>query len=611
MERLATSLEQSRSSLANALASRERRALRMLCNAGAPLLAATTAAGNRFKVLAVAPPPAAGAEDEGSAADDVEEEVEDAEEAEEARHVEQVATGGISLLVELLQTAGASSSRALLQRVCGMEGGSLVSKVALPYMRMVLGRGKGVREAGWAGVRDAASLAATVCSRCRALRADLRDTALLQALTEAAVSRASGARIGLLIAAARLAINTDALADGGGRGNDDDGGEAAPTRSGPQMEGFSASGIRGLSDAASKDVFLSLVSPVKTRHSLHPSAVHDSGKAASQGDNDEDDHDDEDDDDRCLPDDWTPSPSQAALLQSMRRAVVALTDAEWTALQAALRTADPTEPVFAGCATFRRLAFAHTAVQRRVEQMTAQTLLADSATTEATDAPAAGTVSWPDPPSPADTISWPRHLTSRVPSKADLLPSTAAAPIAHQAPPIGHRSPPIAAASALPIGYASLPEATGSASVPQPIGSASVAQPIGSASVALPCGSARAPHHLAPLSAALAPLRSAGSTGSEASTGLVRGLVRPARELLDPFSGQAMLNPVETASGFVCDRESLIEWMLSRGGKPSSDGCSVVGPDPLTGRPCDSAGCAPREDLQARVEEWLILTRAR
>uniref|UniRef100_A0A7S0JNS1 U-box domain-containing protein n=1 Tax=Cafeteria roenbergensis TaxID=33653 RepID=A0A7S0JNS1_CAFRO len=629
MGNLSDRLVERRASLAAVLLEPARHALRTMRASVAPLLAVGCLSGGGIAGSAIGragagpvpgrlnatTPQRKGATGRGAVVDGDEDEDED--EAAERAHVHQLAASALGLLNELLRGSGPRAARTILSALSSADGEALCRDVALPFLALCLDEAETSASArgGAAGSdpsgRAARSLAvaltfcATAALRCRGQRGALGDVETLARCAAVLPKGAQWAVSPLL----RLCINTDALGSGAeGEATTaapgvaaGPGGSAglplavpaassAPAPGGAPGAGRAAALLKGFASPPGGSPFPAgaLRSGGPTQAST-PSLERRRALAAVDA---------EDDDEGgvvaaasgAL---WEPSPHQSALLRSLRAAVLALSDADWHTVSAVLLSADPALPVFRGCPSFARLAFAHEATHRRVEAMSADLLAGD-------DEGAAS-------PSEGGTPSFVPH-GDRAPPTTEHEPPSDADPEAEAASPAGRA---LADAAASPGGSPApaLPPQQGlppAAALPHLAGSpgTGIGGRGGSA--------ARAPHHLPPMAGGLGRLRGAAAALPAGGPGAAASLVRPSQDLLCPFSGQAMLDPVETPSGFVCDAASLAGWMLARGGRQERPGdAGVVGPDPLTAEPCAIADCKPRRDLQSRVEEWLRRTAVR
>lgn len=597
---------------------------------------------------------------DGCAREGDDEDEEDAE-TEEGAMVSDVASCGLVLCSELLHSAAPKAGNELLQSLAKPDGQAFLEKVALPFVSQQLVAAEHALAASTtqqephtssstaatvqafasaaatvprrhiAGLEAAVDVCATVCLHCRPLRVPLRDPTLISRLAE--LGRACGS-IGLVTGALRVAINTDALARRSGT---------------PHSSSSSVSG--GGSD---RDVFLSLISPSKQLTTDNSAST---AQERDRQDEEEEEADDGDaerrgrvrsrserlriahaaaepprsarggppsqhfgqhhnDDDEDEEEGGGGSSALRAsgsasdpLLRRLRDVVLSLGNgAAWESLSASLTSADPLRPTFSGCSTFAALGFAHTAVQRDVERMTADTLFQTSP--DASNASPAGFDAPEASHDAATTATTSSSSSSSTSVEANAQPVSAT--VAEDNDDDGAVAPSSSLRPSPPATHSS--EATSSAD----------AQP---ASRDTLTSTARAPHHLAPLQqtasasgpgggglgfvphrTTLGAMVASASAPAGTSGAAARLLLRPPREVLDPFSGQAMLEPVETPSGFVCDRASLAEWCLSRGGETLAGG-DVRGPDPLTGAAMRVGECRVRADLQAKAEAWLKRVR--
>lgn len=249
------------------------------------------------------------------------------------------------------------------------------------------------------------------------------------------------------------------------------------------------------------------------------------------------------------------SSSQERLLAGMRRRILSLNPDQWEALATLIRAPSLRSPVFQGTPTFRRLAFAHDGMQRRIEVagLASDGLAVTPSSSSPTDAPA--DLSFVEPPDSEPELVHPS------PAKVDEIDVRAT----EESRPFAPTLAPSAEVRSSPVGL-------------------------------LPI--ARRPHHLAPMSSSSNVLR-------EAASPPLGALLRPPRIIVCPMSRQVMSDPVETPDGFVCDRPSLIEWFAANGSADVDD-AELSGPDPLSHRMIRLGECRARTDLADQAAAWTM-----
>jgi hypothetical protein len=404
----------------------------------------------------------------------------------------------LGLFLDILRLGNAHSTNRILAALSSKDGLELVKQVCLPYVGLCLSvlesRPEG-DDAALRGITLAMNYLAAASYRGTSIRQAVAGSSVCArtaALVERALSRA------LIEGFCRVVVNCDLLA------MEED---TVPDYDEREEEGLGVPEPRRTASASAASFVSPSTSPAKPK-----------GSDAS----------------------WSPRKGLATL----RSCVVRLSRSEWEHLQAAMLTPDPREPVFRGCQSFERLAFAYNETQKAIVAVEMQQ----------------------SPDSAAEGEVFVQHARSLVPTKyaATLPPST----LPTSAPPMITESVlaeksigPATDEDVAPHKPASLPQWG-----------------------ALPV--ARAPHHLAPLGE------------RKSACAISAGLVRPSAEIVCPLSGMVMLEPVQTPSGYVCDLGSLQQWMQKHGVG------SLRGPDPLSREAISLEDCEPRPDLVTKANAW-------